>query len=40
MFGAIKQPNGKYTIVEINHYGRFRTKTFHIKDKLKSLDGC
>jgi len=36
MFGAIKQPNGKYAIVEIYP---FRSKTFYVKDKLKVLGG-
>jgi hypothetical protein len=38
MFGAIRQPNGKYTIVE-HSFGRFSPKTFHVKDKLKALGG-
>lgn len=37
MFGAVKQPNGKYTICELHKFRN--SKTFHIKDKLKSLGG-
>jgi len=41
MFGAIKQPNGKYTITEVfeRKQGHFQSKTFHIKDKLKMMGG-
>jgi len=41
MFGAIRQANGKYTITEVfeRKRGRFQSKTFHIKDKLKMMGG-
>ena len=38
MFGAIKQPNGKYSIVEIYRFNRTH-KTYHIKDMLKVFGG-
>ena len=37
MFGAIKQPNGKYAITELIQFRN--SKTFRIKERLKSMGG-